>query len=425
MIVRISGERTGDVLVALGVGDSGGATARRVDLGFAGVSVPAWVYRFRRPHSYTGEDVAELHIPGNPLLARMLLDELVRLGCRRAEAGEFSARAFFNGRMDLTEAEGVAATIAAHGQSELLAARQLLSGELARRLRPMMQQLAEALALVETGIDFSEEDVTFIASEELGRRMNEIAAALADLACQSVRFERLEHEPRFVLVGRPNAGKSTLLNALAGTQRAVVSPIAGTTRDVLSAEVALDRGMVHVMDAAGLEEHSPPAGDTSPLAQIAHRMHEQAMAAVEASDFVVLVRDAADARAPLKPGRDPDLIVWTKIDLAGASSDVPGGLAVSALTGQNMDGLRRRLSELAFGSLGAQSASLALNARHLEAIDDARSALARAAQAAPDAGAEIIAMELREALDALGRVLGQITPDDVLSRVFARFCIGK
>ncbi|MGE5612077.1 MAG: tRNA modification GTPase, partial [Bacillota bacterium] len=408
-----------------------GATAGRRMLRFAGLAVPVWVYGFHGPRSYTGEDLVELHVPGNPLLVRMLLDELLRRGARAAEAGEFTARAYFNGRMDLTEAEGVAAAVGARGEQELRAARQLLSGELARRLRPMMDQLANTLALVEVGIDFSEEDVTFISGEEIGRRAREIDAALERLLAESARFERLTHEPQIVLVGRPKAGKSTLLNAMAGTQRAVVSPVAGTTRDVIWAEVALERGMIRLMDAAGLEEHLPAADDASPRASIARQMHARALAAMESADGVVLLHDATDTRPMLALGRQADVVVLTKTDLRDGSEaslrselGVRGTLAVSARTGENLDELRRRLDELAFGRI-SEAAALALNSRHLQAIEEARGALSRADQIAREAGAEVVALELREALDALGRIVGQITPDDVLGRVFATFCIGK
>src|SRR5688572_1455739 len=291
MIVRLSGRDAHTIARALvdTNADVVGATAVRARLRFAGVSVPSWVYLFKGPRSYTGDDLVEFHLPGNPLLVRMLMDELVARGARPAEPGEFTARAYFNGRMDLTQAEGVAAVVCAHGEEELSAARQLLAGELARRLRPAMDRIAETLALVEVGIDFSEEDVTFLSAEEVGRRAAEVAADLRRLMDESPRFERLSHEPCVVLVGRPNAGKSTLLNALAGWERAVVSRVAGTTRDVVSAEVVLRDGIVIVMDAAGLEEEVPAAEDRSPETQIARQMHERALRAVEAADVVVLV----------------------------------------------------------------------------------------------------------------------------------------
>jgi tRNA modification GTPase len=350
----------------------------------------------------------------------MLLDALIAAGARHAEPGEFTARAYFSGRIDLAEAEGVAATIAAHGEAELRAARQLLAGELSNRLRRPMDLLADTLALVEAGIDFSDEDVSFLAGAELVRRLDEIEHALDELTRTSARFEPLTHEPTFVLVGRPNAGKSTLLNALARRDRAIVSPVAGTTRDALSAEVRLRRGIVRVIDVAGLDGPRDDISDT-----IERQMDEQARRAVEAADFVVMVTDVTDVRAPLELPREVDLRVETKGDLSVGRSAKPRA-AVSAKTGEGIERLREELDALAFGRSGPGS-TLALNARHLAAIADARASLSRARQIArtAGAGAELIALELRDALDALGRVRGQVTPDDVLGRVFATFCIGK
>jgi tRNA modification GTPase len=292
-----------------------------------------------------------------------------------------------------------------------------MAGELSARLHRPMETLADSLALVEAGIDFSEEDISFLGGDELRGRIDEIDDVLSDLVKSSARFEPLTHEPTFVLVGRPNAGKSTLLNALAGRDRAIVSPVAGTTRDVLSAEVRLQRGLVRMIDVAGLDE-SHDADDA-----IEKGMDVHARRAIEAADFVILVCDTTDSRPRLQVGRDADITVMSKSDLASGDAAVQGG--VSAMTGQGLAELRAELDALAFGR-AASGQSLALNARHLAAIAEARASLARAREiAATAAGPELIALELRDALDALGRVLGQVTPDDVLGRVFATFCIGK
>ena len=418
MIVRMSGAAARRIAASVTDELPPAGEARRVRLTFADTTVAAWMYLFANPRSYTGEDLVEFHLPGNALLARMLLDHLIASGARHAEPGEFTARAYFSGRIDLAEAEGVAATIAAHGEAELRAARQLLTGELSSRLRPPMHLLVDTLALVEAGIDFSDEGISFIAGEELLRRVGEIDDSLSDLTENSARFEPLTHEPTLVLVGRPNAGKSTLLNALAQRDRAIVSPVAGTTRDALSAEVRLARGMVRVVDVAGLEEIGD-AGDGRDA--IEDQMDRHARRAIEAADFVVLVRDATDDRVPLAMSRAADLIVETKADLANVATTPQ---SVSARTGQGMDQLRDRLDQLAFGR-PASGGTLALNARHLAAIADARQSLARAREIAMSGGPELVALELRDALDDLGRVLGRVTPDDVLGRVFATFCIGK
>jgi tRNA modification GTPase len=386
----------------------------RTQLRIAELPCPAFVYAFRSPRSYSGEDLVEFHIPGNPLLARMLLEELFRRGARQADPGEFTARAYFNGRIDLGEAEGVAATIAAGNEQELSAARQLMTGELSKRLRPIMNELAQTLALIEVGIDFSDEDVTFLSPDQIEQRLRGIDSSLAKLMEESGRFERLGHEPRIVLVGRPNAGKSTLLNVLARHARAVVSPIAGTTRDALAAQVRLKRGLVHVIDVAGIDE-STAADDHD----IARQMQARALAEIQAADLVVLLRDVTDAGPPLALSRAADVLVFTKADLGSAPS---GAMAVSSLTGHGLNELRDRLDELAFG--GAAPSTLALNARHLAAIASARDSLKRA-MSQLHAGSEILAFDVRESLDLLGGILGNISPDELLGRIFSSFCIGK
>jgi tRNA modification GTPase len=437
MIVRLSGPRAMQLAADLSCLSPESLPAGfelRAPLHFADLVVPASLYVFRAPRSYTGDDVGEFHLPGNPLLARMLLDHVHAAGARPAEPGEFTARAFFNGRLDLAEAEGVAATIAAGNERELAAARQLMAGELARRLRPAMDAVAEALALVEAGIDFADEEgVSFLSPAQLRDRIATADASLARLLDDSTRFERLTHEPAAVLVGRPNAGKSTLLNALAGASRAVTSPVAGTTRDALSAEVALPRGILRLVDVAGLEEDEPVAAGDIPT-----QMRDRALRAVESADLVILVRDATDARPVLPPSRPPNLIVLTKQDLVGCdlppSPGTPGegrgggspqAIAVSALTGAGLPDLRARLDRLAFGEPASAGATLALNARHIDAVRDSRAALDRAAGLGDVASPEVVALELREALDAMGRVLGSVTPDDLLGRIFSTFCIGK
>jgi tRNA modification GTPase len=413
MIVRVSGPGVQAIASELGVSEFAGGSARRFDLAFIDLRAPAWVYLFRSPHSYTGDDSAEFHVPGNPVLARLLLNELYRLGARAAEPGEFTARAYFNGRLNLAQAEGVAATIAAVNQQELAAARQLLAGELARRLAPVMSLITDTLALVEVGIDFSGEDVTFLCSDEIGTRIAEADAGLERLVAESARFERLSHEPQVVLVGRPNAGKSTLLNALAGHQRAVVSNIAGTTRDVISAEVTLKRGMVHITDVAGLDE-----GEA--VNEIDRQMRQHALRAAETAAVLVLVEDVLHSGPRIQLPRKPDVVVRSKQDLADHPPEV-GDLLVSAKTGFGLESLRARLNALCFGQTPAGS-SLALNLRHLHCIADARTALDRAKYLNSP---ELLALELRESLDSLGGILGKVSPDDVLGRIFSGFCIGK
>jgi tRNA modification GTPase len=453
MIVRTSGPTALAAARKLSADVPGGlipsGTAVYARLAYSDLVCPAWVYLFPGPRSYTGDDLVEYHVPGNPILARLLVAHLEAGGLRPAEPGEFTARAYFNGRIDLTEAEGVAATIAAGSEQELAAARRLMAGELTRRLVGPTDAVAEALALLEVGIDFSEEDVSFLSAGDLRARAAAAAGTLRELLADAPRFEQLSHEPTFVLVGRPNAGKSTLFNALAGYERAVASPVAGTTRDALSAVVALARGQVRVVDVAGLEPPdgvvpvdggSSESGDNPLVADAAdphvgvrRRMRATALRAVAEADFVVMVRSpeqpAADAAEVSRP---PDLVVVSKLDLArpragpavGAEAHTKSPtLYVSAVTGDNMEALRVALDRLAFGR-GGSEARLALTARHVAAVEEAVTALDRAAAAAAGP-CELAAVELRAALDALGRVSGRVSPDELLGRIFGQFCIGK
>lgn len=419
MIVRLSGSEALAIAGRL-CDDFSEAGVQHCRLGIRSMSVPTTVYQFIAPNSYTGEHSIELHLPGNPLLARMVLQKLIEQGARLAEPGEFTARAFFNGRISLEAAEGVAATIAAQNEAELRGARQLMAGELSRQLTPVMDALADTLALIEAGIDFSEEDISFIDSDEATDRIASVMTQLETIVRGSARFEQLSHEPTIVLVGRPNAGKSTLLNALAGCERAVVSDVAGTTRDALSAEIRLRRGIVRMIDVAGVEDNSERASES----EIDRLMQARARESVARADVVILVRELGDDRSGISLPRTMDMQVLTKLDLhPGKPLTEPHSIHVSARTGENLDRLRDRLDLLAFGD-SAVSSTLVLNARHLRAIDEAQAALRRALADVRQTP-ELLALDLRDALNALGQILGQITPDDLLGRLFSTFCIGK
>lgn len=402
-VVRTSGPRALGVARDLaGVDVEPGVTRASLDLG--DVRLPAALWAWRGPRSATGEDVVEYHVPGGPVVSAMLLRALRARGVRDATAGEFTARAYLAGKLDLAQAEGVALTIAAADARELAAARGLLAGALAERLRPARDALIDLLALCEVGLDFADEDVVALPASERAERALRIAAELRALVADAPRVEALARRPTVALAGFPNAGKSTLLNALAGRARAVASPRAGTTRDALRAEVALPRGVVELLDLAGLDE-----ADDADVQRLAR-------AAEASADVLAWVRAADDARGPNGLPRAPDLVVRTKGDLA----DVPG--AVCAPTGAGLDALRARLDALCFGSGAGGAARLALNGRHVGHLAAAADALDAAAGERDDA---LAASALRRALDEVGAVLGRVAPDDVLGRVFASFCIGK
>lgn len=415
-VIRLSGPRALEIgcTVSNLVSDAPGAVS--VTYAVAGVTFPGSVYVFRAPRSYTGEDVAELHFPGNPVIVRWLIEACLAAGARQAEAGEFTARAFFAGKLTIDQAEGVAAAIHAENAAELAAARQLMAGELARGLRPIVDDIAAVLALVEAGIDFSEEEVKFISDAHLAARLASISAMLTTLVTRSARFQPLRQEPVVVLTGAANAGKSTLLNALVGNERALVSPVAGTTRDALTARVRLARGHLLLTDVAGFER--PAEALSAGEAEVARAMRATTLRSIDEADIVVLVLDRGRSVGALPFNRKPDLVVASKADLGDVES---GDIAVSARSGSGLDALRAALDEHAFAT-PASSGGVALNQRHRAALADCQTALARASSTA---GSELIAADLRVALDALGSVTGAVTPDDVIGRIFAGFCIGK
>jgi len=326
---------------------------------------------------------------------------------------------------------------------------------------------------VEAGIDFADEGIEAISQANARHRLTQLHSDLRELLESSERFERIGGVPSIVLVGRPNAGKSTLLNALCGRPRAVVSSTAGTTRDVLSAEVLLKSGTARLLDMAGIDDAPDAVGgeDSDPaMRRIERRMQELAQQAAATADVVVLVRDATDGREPLRLDRRADVIVRTKIDLLNAIALSPwpctqgegrgegsyaaaqlqnatptlalplstgrgekseaeraGAVDVSALTGAGINALRDRLDQAAFGEsrTSAGDGAMALNARHRLAIESAGAAIERALERVDTSESEWVAAELRAALDELGSITGVVSPDDILGRIFSTFCIGK
>jgi tRNA modification GTPase len=403
-------------------------------------SVPALALISPAPRSYTAEDSIELQLPGNPALLERVIESLLHsaanrsIDLRRAHPGEFTARAFFNGRLSLTQAEGVAATIAARSDAELRAAAAMRNGSLGELAQALAGQLAAALALVEAGIDFTDqEDVIAISPRDLEGRLSALRGRIEGHLRRAVGAEQLASIPWVVLCGRPNAGKSTLFNALLGRERAVVSPVAGTTRDVLAEPLAVetDHGPAEVMlvDLAGLDEPQQSAIDRS--------MQAAAGDAIARAELVV---HCIPQGQPLRetPHHAPALIVRTKSDLPRnlshrASPDSADQIAVSAQTGAGIDRLRREIGR----RLGDRTVSLAADALALQPRHEAslRSALVNvdaaielvATQRSRDhlRHPELIAASMRSALDDLGALAGDITPDDVLGRIFASFCVGK
>jgi len=455
-LIRLSGEGAWAIVEAMSdalhrpLPRERGVRAHRLVNGW-----PCLLLTFPGPRSYTGQDVIEIALPGNITLLARVVSLAIERGARQAEAGEFTARAWFNGRMTLTQAEGVAATIAAASDAQLRAARSLSGNRLGRVAADLCEQLAAALALVEAGIDFTEEeDVVAIAPAELASRLDVMLQSIDATLDRAIGSEALSALPRVVLVGPPNAGKSTLYNVLLGRSRAVISEQPGTTRDALAEPMHLDLGdplspEVLLIDVAGL--------DDSPLG-FNPQMQRAAAEAIDRADLLValdpLVEDAAatTSRAAeyyISRSRAPVLVVQSKGDLAGPTGERGGGgaLRVSAVTGEGLALLRRRIAEALGDRLCSPGAeTLALLPRHEQLLREAHHHLAAAQEIAkPEAAArvdvynivkapaaarmlhhpELIAASMRSALDALGSLAGAVTPDDVLGRIFAGFCIGK
>ncbi|MEM8739536.1 MAG: GTPase [Planctomycetota bacterium] len=406
--------------------------------------LPVLLTRFPGPRSYTGHDVAELQLPGHPaLLDRVLQAALGHPPLRLAEPGEFTFRAYTAGKLDLTRAEGVAATIHAVSDSQLAAAAALRHGQLARFAAGRVDRVGRLLALVEAGIDFvDQEDVVPIPPRELAAALTEELRELEKLLARSRAWGAVEALPRVVLLGPPSAGKSTLFNALLGQPRAVTHPAPGTTRDVLEEPLQLNplptsgRGdapsrEVMLVDLAGLDDAA-----TALDRDVQQRVRD----AVDRADLILHVRPAAGpadaARAPLAlPAAAPVLRVYTKADRVASFSAPPGpdadAVCVSAHTGRGLPALRAAiLHHLGDRAVSLRADLLALQPRHHAALTAAREALQDARRqtdpGAPALGAvELVAGRLRDALDHLAGLGGELTPDDVIGRVFSTFCVGK
>ena len=385
---------------------------------------------FPAPRSYTGEDVLELHAHGGPVLLDLLLRRVYALGARPARPGEFTQRAFLNGKLDLAQAEAVADVIAAGSEAALRAAQRALSGAFSARVRALQTLLTGARVQIEAALDFPEEELELLADPALAAALTGLVAALDAVLAEARRGVRLARGLEVVLVGAPNVGKSSLLNALAGTERAIVTALPGTTRDVLCVELALDGVRLQVADTAGLRATHDP---------VEREGVRRALAALAQADLALLVTRADDWQRDLallreQAGASPELlVVVNKIDLdqlpaaRSAEPDMPPRIALSAQTGAGLDLLRAELRARA-GGVGADSAFSARE-RHLDALQRAAAEIAAARAEVARAGhggmVELAAEALRRAQGALDELTGQHSSDDLLGAIFSSFCIGK
>jgi tRNA modification GTPase len=428
-LVRASGRRACEHVAAALSGPGARAVAARARgvhaARLAGPSIPVLVACMPAPHSATGEDCVEVHATGNPALLERIVDMVIACadgGARRAHPGEFSVRAVLHGRMTAAQADGVAHAIAAETDAALAAARVTAEDEASGVRRAWSGEIADVLALVEAGIDFTDQEgVVAIARSELERRLGAVESAIDSSLRAAEGTERAIHAPRVVLCGPPNAGKSSLFNALIGCTRSVEHEGRGTTRDAIEAALGLGDGTEAVLvDVPGLEEA---------VERIDLLMQRRAADAIARADVVIACDDGSGPVATI-PGAAVVIRVRTKCDVARPDpcdgelgGNAPHGvIATSARTGRGLDSLRGAIRDACSRSRSHATGAAALGSARAMLLSEAAAAI-RAGR--DEYAPELAAAWLRTALDRLGEVSGAIPPDDVLGRIFARFCIGK
>ncbi|MBM3878176.1 MAG: tRNA uridine-5-carboxymethylaminomethyl(34) synthesis GTPase MnmE [Verrucomicrobia bacterium] len=382
----------------------------------------------RAPRSFTREDTVEFCCHGGLLAARSALEAVLGGGARLAEPGEFTKRAFLNGRIDLAQAEAVADVIRARTELALAAANEQLAGKLSQRVRELRNDLLHTLAHVEAHIDFPEEDIAPDTRAQLLERLERAGEAMRRLLATAREGQLLRQGLRAAIIGRPNVGKSSLLNQLLGHDRAIVSPIPGTTRDTI-AETANIRGLpVVLIDTAGLRDSSDA------LEQEGMR---RSRATVTGAELILHVLDSAcpfsaeDQRYLDECAARPRIVVLNKCDLE-PRLELPAGtagprVAVSCRTGQGIEALKDKIKELAWaGEIRAEMIEVTINSRHQDALRRAQEATDRTRAAlSGDLSLELVAVDLRMAVDAVGEIVGQTATEDLLDAIFSQFCVGK
>lgn len=391
---------------------------------------------FPGPNSFTGEDVLELQGHGGPVILDCLLRETLRLGARLARPGEFSERAFLNDKIDLAQAEAIADLIDSASEQAARSAMRSLQGEFSLRIQALVERLIQLRLYVEAAIDFPEEEIDFLADGKVRQDLLALIHDLDQVLHSAQQGSLLREGMTVVIAGAPNAGKSSLLNALAGRDSAIVTPIAGTTRDVLREQIQIDGLPLHIIDTAGLRD-SPDEVEQEGI--------RRAWREIEKADHILLVVDSTTsdttdprqlwpANAPVALGHQPVTIIRNKCDLLGldagmevaTDNDVaPTIITLSAKTGSGIPLLREHLKS-SIGFQGAGEGSFLARRRHVDALSRAREFLLCGQQQLDNAGAgELLAEDLRQSQRTLGEITGEISADDLLGRIFSSFCIGK
>ena len=401
---------------------------------------------FPGPHSYTGEDVLELQAHGGPVVLQLLLQRCLEVAqtvapeglpvlphLRLAEPGEFTQRAFFNDKIDLAQAEAIADLIDASTAVAARSASRSLSGAFSQEITVLRDALIHLRMLVEATLDFPEEEIDFLQKADAWGQLHTLQGQLAQVLARTQQGALLREGIKVVIAGQPNAGKSSLLNALAGAELAIVTPIAGTTRDVVQQTIQIEGVPLHVLDTAGLRQSSD---------EVERIGIERAWSHIESADALLLLHDLTRVAAPDYAAEDrairaaiaeklppsvPVIHLWNKQDAAPGAAVPVGDIALSARTGDGLDALRQRLLQVVGWQAGAGDGVFIARQRHLQALAAAAAHLEAAS--AQLAGAttllELLAEELRLAQNALSEITGEFSADDLLGVIFARFCIGK
>ncbi len=382
---------------------------------------------FPAPHSFTGEHVLELHGHGGPVVLDLLLARVLELGARQARPGEFSERAFLNDKLDLAQAEAIADLIDSSTASAARAAVRSLQGEFSTRVRALTGALVALRTFVEAAIDFPEEDIDFLGDGNVRQQLEQLTDDLRKLLEGAQQGCLLREGMTVVLAGQPNVGKSSLLNALAGRDAAIVTPFAGTTRDVLRESIQLDGLPLHIIDTAGLRDSADP---------VEQEGVRRAWRQIEQADGILLIVDdqigfsAGDQRLLMRlPQGLPCTRVLNKIDLSGRQAgldDGPGGaqVSLSARNGAGLDALRAHLKAVMGYHDGAVD-GFSARRRHQEALSGADKGLGRALACLDNGSGELLAEELRLVQLQLAEITGEFSSDDLLGEIFSSFCIGK
>ena len=388
---------------------------------------------FPAPHSYTGEDVLELQAHGGPVLLQLLLARCLQAqpGLRLAEPGEFTERAFLNDKLDLAQAEAVADLIDASTEAAARSAARSLSGAFSTEVTQLAQRIVDLRMLVEATLDFPEEEIDFLEKARARERLDAIEASVAEALARARQGALLREGLRVVLAGQPNVGKSSLLNALAGAELAIVTPIPGTTRDRVAETIQIDGVPLHITDTAGLRHDSEAADEVERIGMA------RSWEAIGGADAVIFLHDlgrrgepAYEAGEVAIAGQLPSdvsvLHVFNKADLPGATEPPADALALSARTGQGLEALRQALLQHA-GWQAAPEGLFIARTRHVQALRRTQDHLRLAQQhaAVRDAALDLLAEELRLAHRALGEITGEFSNEDLLGEIFSRFCIGK